>query len=257
MTEMVKGEWWLKFDINDWLTDPKLRKLSRENRDSWLTACLLMRLEGEYQMTGTPRELANALHLTSSEFRKFVADLKRTQVADVTLGNDFVTLLSRRYAREAKSKEQTKLRVRKLRGNADVTPEKRDRVISKKKEVRKEEEKREETPQAAPPSKPERRKGARLPDPFLLTASMREYGRTKRPDIDLTLETEKFCNYFRSAPGQKGVKLDWELTWRNWILGANGNGRSQANGYGNKRTDADVLAQSADFYANYDEQPVA
>lgn len=26
----------------------------------------------------------------------------------------------------------------------------------------------------------------------------------------------EFCDYWRSAPGQRGVKLDWHATWRNW-----------------------------------------
>lgn len=31
-------------------------------------------------------------------------------------------------------------------------------------------------------------------------------------------EIEKFRNYFLAAPAQKGVKLDWPATWRNWVL---------------------------------------
>lgn len=30
-------------------------------------------------------------------------------------------------------------------------------------------------------------------------------------------ETAKFIDYFTAQPGQKGVKLDWYSTWRNWI----------------------------------------
>lgn len=28
---------------------------------------------------------------------------------------------------------------------------------------------------------------------------------------------ESFRDYWHAAPGQKGVKLDWSATWRNWI----------------------------------------
>jgi len=31
------------------------------------------------------------------------------------------------------------------------------------------------------------------------------------------IELEKFRDWARSAPGQKGVKADWDATWRNWM----------------------------------------
>lgn len=39
-------------------------------------------------------------------------------------------------------------------------------------------------------------------------------------DINYQLEVEKFRDYWLSQPGQKGVKLDWHRTWRNWIRNA-------------------------------------
>jgi len=32
-----------------------------------------------------------------------------------------------------------------------------------------------------------------------------------------SVELEKFRDWARSAPGQKGVKADWDATWRNWM----------------------------------------
>ncbi|WP_207207357.1 hypothetical protein [Xylanimonas protaetiae] len=29
--------------------------------------------------------------------------------------------------------------------------------------------------------------------------------------------TAAFIDYWRAQPGQKGVKLDWVATWRNWL----------------------------------------
>jgi hypothetical protein len=31
------------------------------------------------------------------------------------------------------------------------------------------------------------------------------------------MEVCKFRDYWTALPGQKGVKLDWPATWRNWI----------------------------------------
>lgn len=34
---------------------------------------------------------------------------------------------------------------------------------------------------------------------------------------DQTYELDKFRDHFLSVAGEKGVKLDWDATWRNWI----------------------------------------
>lgn len=112
-------------------------------------------------------------------------------------------------------------------------------------------EESEEVPQAA--TAPNRRRGTRLPDEFFLTAEMKAWANENRPGVDLALETKKFCNHFRSAPGQKGVKLDWGMTWQNWILNAraeNGTNRQHRSGQG-KRTDQDVIAESVEFYEQH------
>jgi hypothetical protein len=40
-----------------------------------------------------------------------------------------------------------------------------------------------------------------------------------KPDA-YPLEVEKFVDYWTSQPGQKGVKTDWNATWRNWCRNA-------------------------------------
>ena len=40
------------------------------------------------------------------------------------------------------------------------------------------------------------------------------------------LELAKFRDYWKAVPGQKGVKLDWDATWRNWLRTA---GKSPTN----------------------------
>lgn len=32
----------------------------------------------------------------------------------------------------------------------------------------------------------------------------------------IAIEAAKFRDYWVAQPGQKGVKLDWPATWRNW-----------------------------------------
>lgn len=61
------------------------------------------------------------------------------------------------------------------------------------------------------------RRGTRIPDDFAVTAEMVEWARQHAPDVNGRRATEAFLDHFRSAPGQKGVKLDWVATWRNWL----------------------------------------
>ena len=50
-------------------------------------------------------------------------------------------------------------------------------------------------------------RGSRLPEDWQPRA---EDGRDD-------LELAKFRDYWKAAPGQRGVKLDWDATWRNWL----------------------------------------
>ncbi|MFP5504874.1 MAG: helix-turn-helix domain-containing protein [Gammaproteobacteria bacterium] len=50
-----------------------------------------------------------------------------------------------------------------------------------------------------------------------LPAEWMEYANSERPEIRAHDEFEIFRDYWISQPGQKGVKLDWFATWRNWI----------------------------------------
>jgi hypothetical protein len=60
-------------------------------------------------------------------------------------------------------------------------------------------------------------RGTRLGDKFYVTSPMREWASAHVPLIDVREETPKFCDYWRAMPGQRGVKLDWLATWRNWM----------------------------------------
>lgn len=64
--------------------------------------------------------------------------------------------------------------------------------------------------------RPPRKRGQRLPEDFAVSEEMREWARRETPNVGQS-EHDKFCDYFRSAPGQKGVKVDWVATWRNWM----------------------------------------
>lgn len=63
-------------------------------------------------------------------------------------------------------------------------------------------------------------RGTRIPDDFTVTPEMVAWARKEAPRVDGRRETERFVNYWRSAAGAKARKVDWALTWRNWMLKA-------------------------------------
>lgn len=70
------------------------------------------------------------------------------------------------------------------------------------------------------PSKHERRisRGTRLPDDFKPLPSILELARNLLlTDDEYWLAFDKFKDHFRAAPGSRGIKLDWQATWRNWV----------------------------------------
>ncbi|PRA53850.1 hypothetical protein CQ062_13610 [Ochrobactrum sp. MYb68] len=62
------------------------------------------------------------------------------------------------------------------------------------------------------------KRGSRLPDDFM--ADISEAVRLGLSEQDAHREADKFRDYWNSQPGQRGVKLDWPATWRNWCRSA-------------------------------------
>lgn len=78
-------------------------------------------------------------------------------------------------------------------------------------------------------SLPRARKGCRLPP---------DWQPIDEPDFNLGLrerELSRFRDYWVGVPGSKGVKLDWQATWRNWIRKASDN---HGKTFNNRPTDA-------------------
>ena len=62
-----------------------------------------------------------------------------------------------------------------------------------------------------------RKRGRRLPEDFIPSESARATILSEAPTLDLRREHAKFVDHWAAAPGQRGVKLDWDATWRNWM----------------------------------------
>jgi hypothetical protein len=60
-------------------------------------------------------------------------------------------------------------------------------------------------------------RGTRLPADCLLPPEWVEFCKQTRPDLVAQEVFAQFRDYWIAQPGQKGVKTDWDATWRNWV----------------------------------------
>jgi len=63
--------------------------------------------------------------------------------------------------------------------------------------------------------------GKRLASDSCLTKEWEEFCQQTRPELNPAKTFDQFKDYWTSVAGQKGVKLDWFATWRNWVRTTN------------------------------------
>ncbi|MFF3029124.1 hypothetical protein [Microbacterium sp. NPDC057944] len=63
-----------------------------------------------------------------------------------------------------------------------------------------------------------RKRGTRIPDPFIVTAEMRAWAAERTSLVDVNASTERFVNHWRAKAGRDATKVDWPATWRNWLI---------------------------------------
>ena len=63
----------------------------------------------------------------------------------------------------------------------------------------------------------ENKRGSRLANDFLLTKEWEKFCIDTRPELHPTKTFDQFKDYWIAQAGQKGLKLDWFATWRNWV----------------------------------------
>jgi uncharacterized protein YdaU (DUF1376 family) len=63
--------------------------------------------------------------------------------------------------------------------------------------------------------------GKRLASDFCLTKEWEDFCQQTRPELNPVKTFDQFKDYWIAQAGQKGVKLDWFATWRNWVRSTN------------------------------------
>jgi len=62
-----------------------------------------------------------------------------------------------------------------------------------------------------------KQRGTRLPADCILPTEWHAFCKQERPDLLPRQVFDEFKDYWIAQPGQKGVKTDWDATWRNWV----------------------------------------
>jgi hypothetical protein len=65
------------------------------------------------------------------------------------------------------------------------------------------------------------KRGSRLAQDFFFPKEWCDFLVEQRPELNAQQTFEKFKDYWIAQAGQKGVKLDWFATWRNWVRNTN------------------------------------
>ena len=79
--------------------------------------------------------------------------------------------------------------------------------------------------------KPKQSRGTRLPADWVATEEQLRFCQTDRPDLNPKAVADRFKDFWIAQPGTKGVKLDWDATWRNWVRNEKaGGGTKPASG---------------------------
>lgn len=104
--------------------------------------------------------------------------------------------------------------------------------------------------QMPPPSASANRRGSRLPDPWPLTDELRSIAAALRPEVDPDLEHAKFCDFWHAKSGRDATKLDWVLTWRNWIRNARAAPRARGEEPLLPKSAGSVVAAMAEIQAD-------
>ncbi len=75
----------------------------------------------------------------------------------------------------------------------------------------------EEQRNSNPPNPPRGNRGQRLGEDWRPSQRTVDMIAGEYPGFDYGREHKRFVDYWIAQPGQRGVKLDWDATWRNWM----------------------------------------
>lgn len=149
------------------------------------------------------------------------------------IGGDFVCSWEKR---QPKREDHSTDRVRVYRKNNSLkyndshANETHGNAVKRSETPEREREEREEKERKKEKGNPSdsNSRGTRFLDKSL-SLPWKEFCIQKRPSLDPEEIFQSFKDYWISQPGAKGIKLDWEATWRNWVRNQRDGGQQKQN----------------------------
>lgn len=80
-------------------------------------------------------------------------------------------------------------------------------------------------------------RGTRLPAHWTPSEDQIAFCKELRPDLNPVAVGERFKDFWIAQAGSKGVKLDWDATWRNWVRNEKFVSRKAGGGSGSSMMD--------------------
>jgi hypothetical protein len=148
--------------------------------------------------------------LTAAEIMEAEVPRLKDEQAERRRAKDRDRKRLRNSAESAESAETAETSVGASRAHVVILSEEPEEIPSPKEPLK-------GVPKGSSLPKPKNR-GTRLGADWQLSAANVEYGLALGvPESVVRREGERMRDWAIAAPGQKGVKLDWDATWRNWI----------------------------------------
>lgn len=233
----------IQFYPNDWRGDIGVQSLSYHDRGVWLEILFLMHSSnerGKLLINGKPMPnevLARHLALDKQKLEQTIENLISYGVASID--EDTGALMNRRMVKDEYIRQIRKEAGAKG-GNPNLVNQNESKTASKNQPLHLSSsssttKKKKETTIVVP-----KKVGCRIPDDFEPTEEMVEWAKTNTPGVSISLENQKFKNYYKAKSGKDAAKLDWEATWQNWLINAQEwskektNGKNNDNGFSNK-----------------------
>jgi uncharacterized protein YdaU (DUF1376 family) len=204
---------YFQFYPSDWLAGT--RGLTASETGVYITLVAMM-YEAGHPLEDDRKRLARLCGTTPAAFEKIVGGLLET--GKITL--DERGFSNRRVENEIKKRTEKRIaasqsanaRWKKEQQNqvpTDANAEETQCVRNANQNPDTKIEKKEE------PIGSSKKAGSRLPPDWQPDAVFARREGLSGPDC--AREADRFRDYWRGQPGQRGVKLDWDATWRNWV----------------------------------------
>jgi len=117
-----------QFYVKDWLTDPELRLASISTRGIWIDLlCYMWQSGNRGKLSVTPEQIVKLTGAKNGEVELFLSEAEKYRFCDIFVTHNGVSqIYNRRMYRDAKVREQGRLRQKKWReknaDNAEITP---------------------------------------------------------------------------------------------------------------------------------------